>query len=44
MSTKIQNQAPNVQNENLVEIIKNEVVQNATSTIFEEIFNLESNE
>jgi len=44
MSTKIQNQAPNVQNENLVEIIKNEVVQNATSTIFEEIVNLESNE
>jgi hypothetical protein len=42
MSTKIQNQNASVENENLVAIIKNEVVQNATSTIFEEISNLES--
>ena len=42
MSTKIQNKNASVENENLVAIIKNEVVQNATLTIFEEISNLES--
>jgi hypothetical protein len=34
MSTKIQNKNASVENENLVAINKNEVVQNATLTIF----------
>jgi hypothetical protein len=40
--TKIQNQQPPVENQDLIEKIKNEVVVNATSTIFEQITNLES--
>lgn len=37
----IQNQEPNVQNENLIYATRNEVVGNATQEIFEQMINLE---